>query len=280
MPVTKLKSNGDLLLVGLLALISLLLIAVVPSSIMRIVLGLPLVLFYPGYILALAIFPQKSTLPGMERLMMSPVFSILAVVSIALILNVSPWGIALLPMAIALALFISAATAVAWYRRRRLDENERYKPEITLDLAFWRKYNRVDRILAGVLLVVMAAAIGTLVYYLATPNEKERFTEFYVLGPEGKMMDYPLELTAEKTATVSLVIANQERQPTSYRVEMKMEGATQREIGAVTLDHGEEWQQEVRFTPANSGNQKVEFLLYKQDQSEVYRSVYLLIKVR
>jgi len=278
--IQKLKPHRDLLLAVALALISLLLVATVPSSTLRIVLGLPLVLFYPGYVLALAVFPQKSSLPGMERLIMSPPFSILAVVFIALILNASPWGIALLPMVFALALFISAVTAVAWYRRRRLDEKERYKPDITLDLAFWRNYSRVDRILTGVLLAVMVAATGTLVYYLATPNEKERFTEFYVLGPEGKMMDYPLELAAEETATVSLVIANQERQPTSYRVEMKMEGATRREIGAVTLDHEEEWQQKVRFTPANSGNQRVEFLLYKQNQSEIYRSVYLLIEVR
>jgi uncharacterized membrane protein len=276
----RLKPFTDLLLVDALALFSLLAVIFVPSGALKIVPGLPLALFYPGYVLSLTIYPREGTLTRMERLVLSPVFSILAMVSISLVLNVSPWGITLLPVAVALAVFIYAATPVAWYRRAQLDKTQRYRPSLAFDLSFWKRYRRADRVLAGVLALVMIAAVGILAYVLVTPNEKERFTEFYLLGTEGRMTDYPAELAAGETATVRLVIVSYERRPTSYRVEMQIDGAARREIGPVTLGHEEEWQQEVLVTPTDTGNQKVEFLLYKDNAREVYRSLSLLIEAR
>jgi uncharacterized membrane protein len=46
------------------------------------------------------------------------------------------------------------------------------------------------------------------------------------------------------------------------------------------LEHGGKWEQIMSFTPDKAGdNQKVEFLLYRQGQNEVYREVYIWIDV-
>ena len=44
----------------------------------------------------------------------------------------------------------------------------------------------------------------------------------------------------------------------------------------MTLEPDQKWEEEVRFTPGRIGNrQKIEFLLYRQEQDEVYESLYL-----
>lgn len=45
-------------------------------------------------------------------------------------------------------------------------------------------------------------AIGTLAYVIITPKAGERFTEFYILGLEGKADNYPDELTVGEEGRV------------------------------------------------------------------------------
>jgi uncharacterized membrane protein len=54
-----------------------------------------------------------------------------------------------------------------------------------------------------------------------------------------------------------------------------------KDIEPLVLNQAETWQETISFRPTAAGDsQKVEFLLYKSGQSEVYRSVYLLVNVR
>ncbi len=279
MRLTGLKANADILLAGIAALISLLLIAVVPSGVLRTALGLPLVLLYPGYLITLAIFPGRTSLTSIERAGMVPVLSVVATALAGLALNFSPWGLSLLPLATAMALLVTAGAAVAWYRRGRLQETERYCPAFTPHLTFWQRYGLTDRVLTGLLALVLLAAAASLVYYVVTPKTSERFTEFYLLGPGGAMIDYPLALDTGDTADLVLVIINHERRTEQYRVEMKLEGEARWQAGPINLGHGEEWRQEISFTPERSGSQKVEFVLSKQGQTAAYRQLFLQVRV-
>lgn len=72
-------------------------------------------------------------------------------------------------------------------------------------------------------------------------------------------------------------IVNREHNDVSYRVEMRINGIRNKEIGAVMLKHNEKWEEIVSFSPHRAGDsQKVEFLLYKPGQTEVYQSLHLL----
>ena len=60
-----------------------------------------------------------------------------------------------------------------------------------------------------------------------------------------------------------------------------IDGVKNNEVGPVTLDHDGEWEEMVGFTPERAGDtQKVEFLLYKQGQNEVYQRLHLWVDVR
>ena len=66
-----------------------------------------------------------------------------------------------------------------------------------------------------------------------------------------------------------------------YRVEIVIDGTAFNEIGIITLENEGKWEELVTFSANHSGNdQKVEFLLYRDGQSEVYRSIHLWIDVR
>src|SRR3989304_2036405 len=90
------------------------------STPLRIVFGLPFVLFLPGYALIAALFPRKDDLDGIERIALSFGLSIAVVPLIGLALNYTPFGIRLVPIAIALSVFTVASTGAAHWRRNNL----------------------------------------------------------------------------------------------------------------------------------------------------------------
>jgi uncharacterized membrane protein len=108
----------------------------------------------------------------------------------------------------------------------------------------------------------------------------ESFSEFYVLGLEGQTTDYEKELAVGDTGEVLVGIVNQEREVVSYRVEVMINGILNSEVEGVTLEHNEKWENAVSFTPDIVINAaKVEFLLYKQGQTEVYRTLRLWVDI-
>ena len=276
----RIRLQNELLLLNILAVLLIIIITFFPSNVLRIILGLPLVLFFPGHTLTSALFPRRGALDSIERVALSFVLSIAVVALIGMVLNYTPWGIRLYPMLIAISIFILTTSLIAWHRRRRLAEMERFTISLTFTVAVWRGQSFPDKILSVILIVVVLGTIGTLGYVVATPKIGEKFTEFYILGPEGKAEGYPKELLVGQEVKVIVGVVNREYETVSYRVEVTIDGIRHNEIDPVVLGHEDRWKREVSFTPARLGNnQKVEFLLYKQEQSEAYRSLHLWVNV-
>ncbi len=141
--------------------------------------------------------------------------------------------------------------------------------------------NAWDKAFSIILAVTIVAALGIVGYTLATPKVEERLTEFYILGLEGKAIDYPRELWAGREEEVRIGIVNREYETVSYRLEVIVNGVRNNEKGPLVLEHNEKWEEIIGFVPNKAGdNQKVEFLLYKNNGSEPYRKLYLWIKVK
>jgi len=115
----KIRLQNELLLVNILAILLIIVITFFPSNVLRIILGLPLMLFFPGYTLIAVLFPKKSALDGIERLALSFGLSIAVVPLSGLVLNYTPWGIRLYPILISLTIFPIITSVIAWYRRQR-----------------------------------------------------------------------------------------------------------------------------------------------------------------
>ena len=270
----------DLLAVILVSL-ALVPLAILGGGPVHIALGLIFALFFPGYTLIAALFPRRGDLNGVERLALSFGLSIALVPLIGLILNYTPWGIRLYPVLVSVLVFIIVMAGVAWYRRRRLPQEQRFVLQFHPRLShFWGRQNRWDRVLIGLLVVAIIGAIGMLVYVTQTPKVGERFTEFYILGPEGKAENYPGVLALGEGAKLTIGIVNREHEVTDYNVKITINGQKVKEVGAITLAHEEKWEQEVSFAPTEVGeNQLVEFQLYKGGESEAYHVLHLWIDV-
>ena len=277
----RIRLQNELLLVNVLAILLIITITFFPSNVVRTVIGLPLVLFFPGYTLVAALFPRKNTLDGIETVALSFGLSIAVVSLIGLILNYTPWGIRLYTILISVTILIVVTSIVAWYRRRRLAEAERLTVSFHLSRALWGGQSSVDKILSAILIVAILGAIGTLGYAIATPKVGERFTEFYVLGLEGKAVDYPRELKVGEEGRVIVGIGNREKVEAIYRIEVRIDGVKNSEVGPVVLGYGQTWEKIVNFTPDRAGEaQKVEFFLYKNRESEPYLKTNLWVNVK
>ena len=138
-----------------------------------------------------------------------------------------------------------------------------------------------NKVLSGIIALLILATISAIVYIVAFPPAGKMFTEFYILGLEGKAEGYPKELVIGQEGRVLLGIENHEYQKISYRVVVRMDGVQNVEIGPVVLEHDEQWEQEVDFTPNNVGeDQEVEFLLYKEGEVEPHDLLHLPLNVK
>lgn len=245
------------------------------------VLGLVFTLFSPGYSLVAAVFPKRDDLDIARRLALSFGLSIVVVPLVGVILNFTPWGISLYSVLISLLVFIIAASATAGYRRRRLPLEERFAPRFRFQLSGLRGRQHLwDRMLLVLLVVVIIGAIGTLVYVARPPATATTFTEFYLLGPEGRAEDYPDDIILGEEATVTLGIVNHEQGTTDYHIKIFIGEQEVVEVGKITLTDGEGWEQRVSFAPVEVGEaQKVEFQLYRSFDSKAYHTLDFWVDV-
>lgn len=280
------RRDWDLWSIGILSLILILVIYALPDSALRIVIGLPFILFFPGYAALSVLFPEGKDLEIIERVALSFGLSIAISPLVGFGLNYTPFGIRLAPILFSLAALNVALSAGGLFRRDMAK-----KPYLPFDpAAVWKRYSAqfraekgVDKLLTVVLVISILSSVIALVYVVAVPRQGESFTEFYVLGPGGNATGYPRNLTVGEDASIIIGIANHEHRTVDYTVELWLvnmsfvENVTQ--VHAmyyfdsfnVTLEHtdvdleGEreaQWEVPYDFNVSLEGNYKLWFLLY------------------
>jgi uncharacterized membrane protein len=198
---------------------------VINETFLRVVFGVPVVLFIPGYALIAALFPGAKDIDGIERIALSFGLSIAVVPLIGLALNYTPWGIRLDPIVTSLAIFTLCMCLAAQYRRARLPPGDRFtvpsgaiRQAVAVEF-FPKETTRIDRVLSIVLLGAILAAVATTAYVIVVPKEGEKFTEFFILGEKNMAADYPTRLAAGENGTLSIGIGNHEYRNITYTVE-------------------------------------------------------------
>jgi uncharacterized membrane protein len=299
----KIKIPNYLIIIDVLTLFLILVITFISSHILRIVLGTPFILFFPGYTLVNALFLNKENMGGLEKTALSFTMSIAISGLIGLVLNFSPWGISLQSILYTIAAFILLMSSIAWIRNKR--KNVALK--LNVGLPGWQgsKLNKSLMVINVVSVLCIIAVVG---YIIAKPKIGERFSEFYILGPNGQTNDYPTEYnmngniinqviyedgtvqTNPGFGTIILEIVNQEQQTTVYSVKMMIngdtvnidfDGSTNNALGPIELPQGEKWENEIGIVPNQNGDhQKVELLLFKGNETTPEESLYFWIDVK
>jgi len=286
------KFPSDLLLVAVLVILTdiFVLVPLLSESFIRIALGLPMVLFLPGYTLIAAHFPAKKNLDGIERTALSFGLSIAIVPLIGLGLNYTPWGIRLVPILMSLSSVTLAMCGVANFRRRQLPEEEAFAVHIKASFlalkteVIEKPETKIDKILTVILIFSILASVMTLVYVIMTPKEGEHFTEFYILGPEGLADNYPTRYVPGEGGTVIVGIVNHEYRTVNYSMDMQLENTSldlPENLKYISIDHNATWEEPVKITPPFEGrDMKLEFLLFNETEKSVpYRDLHLWINV-
>jgi uncharacterized membrane protein len=234
----------------------------------RIILGVIVLLLFPGYTLSTALFPAKANLKGIERAGLTFVLSFALVALTGLALNYTPWGIRLNPIVISITILIVLLFFISVVRRRRLPEEERFALRFKPRFPKWASLSPFDRGLYLALVIVVIGSLSTLGYVIARPKVQENFTNFYMLGPNGMMENYPSAITLNEPAAITLGIENFENQATDYNVKIIFDGQEVQTIGPLTLADQEKWSSPISLKASRIGeNQKVEFLLYKNQET-------------
>lgn len=139
---------------------------------------------------------------------------------------------------------------------------------------------KIDRIVFYILIAAIVVTVAAVVYIIVNPSPGEKFTEFYILGPDGKAGNYPTNLKVDQNGSLTIGIVNHEDGPTSYQLVVQLNNVI---LKNESIELKNEEKKEIPFTfQANqSGNgQKLEFLLYKlPNKQQPYRSLDLLINV-
>ena len=247
--------------------------------IFRILFGLLLVNFLPGFSLSAMLFPRRDDLDGIERAALSFILSLAITPLLGLILNFTPFGIRLIPLFVVLSVFTISVSLVAWVRQLKLQSEERFRVPFERLLKVNLGQSALDKVLSLVLIASIIGSSATLVYVVVTPKIGERFTEFYLLGSNGIASDYPIDLKVGEEGKMIIGIVNHECENITYRLEVSFNGSLIYNENVFLIEN-EKWESHFTFKAKNKGeNQKLEFLLYKDQQIESYRKLHLWTSV-
>ena len=289
----------DIILFLLWSIILLPIVLLDMNEILRIIIGLPFLLFIPGYLLIFILFPMKQEFNGinrLERIGLSFGFSIALVSVLGLLLNFTPWGIQLVPVLLSQFILIESLGFIALYRWNTTHPEKRIT--VSLDFSQFKSSRKSEKILTIFVFLSILLAISSIVYIIVQPKFGEAFTDFYILTSNENTINYPRDILAGQNTSLILGLVNHEYKPMSYTIEIWLIDETtiynestkkndtiynhawfMNEI-TTTLSHTDitneknqtkKWEYNYTFTINRMGHYKLAFLLFTTP-SETYYS--------
>lgn len=262
--------TGDLALALLTTLLTTVLVTSYPNwhSPLRVILGLFVVMVIPGYTLMTALFPARSDLGSIERVALSLGLSVAVVPLFGLLLNYTPWGIRLGSISYGLLLFVVGMAVTSYFRRARLESEAQFHLPFTSP-----KFRRYALLLVGV-----SAAFGGVIALASNLRPTEQFTEFYILGPKGKLAGYPTTLAPSELFTLTIGVGNHEGRPLRYHIYLPFSG---QRFQTPEIPPGEQWEEAVTFqAPPGTGRTKLSFELSRPADPSPYRALHLFVDLK
>ncbi|HXY87375.1 MAG TPA: DUF1616 domain-containing protein [Candidatus Acidoferrales bacterium] len=222
-------------------------------TIIRLLIGIPLLLFIPGLLVTITLFPKRGDLTTLERLSLSIVVSILVTIADGVVLLITI-GLNFLSVLISILIVVASLAVISFMRLRNLSESDR----LTL-----RSVSNVSRGIIVIVTIFAVVALIGLIFASSIKSNPDNFSEFYVLDQNGKTLDYPKNVTAGDTGKVIVGITNHEANTNTYRYMVLLNNSTIYSSDNITLSKGENHEELVNITFLSKGEgQKLEFILH------------------
>lgn len=171
--------------------------------------------------LSFLLFPFKKTKKSLdytERLALSFALSLAIIPIIGLCLNYTPWGLQITPIFLSILIFVIAIGAVNLFRWKQTPQKRRIETKIKL---FPLKFEKnIDTILNIIIITSIIIAIILISYSLVFLRTDKPFTEFYILGSDGKVVDYQRDILLGEKSSIIIGVANHEYKTIDYTIEI------------------------------------------------------------
>jgi uncharacterized membrane protein len=190
-------------------------LAVPEEAWLRTILGLPVILIFPGYLMCISLWPKKGDMESTWSLVALSIGLSVAVTVFSLL--VMDWAMNLSEAAVLGTTYgiVLALSGLAAFRRQTAI-GKGGEP-FTIAEAFGRdgavSLREPTTIAATVVVAISLVLVGWLVM---NPPASEGYTEFYLLDSAGGTSNYPKNMTAGTTASVTVGVDCQENNTAHY----------------------------------------------------------------
>lgn len=252
----------------------------------RLILGLLIVIYFPGYCLQVALFPRQGDLDNIERVGLSLGLSIAWVSVLALILNGLPTALSFEATVVGMLISTLIFMITAVFRRAFIAPDKLYQPTPLQPKSWWQGLNFAERRIIGGALVAILLMGGGLAVSLTAVSSQNQLTEFYMLGEAGLAENFPREAVINEPVSVLIGINHLEETSETYRIDIVQRDVWSGQAWLVEsfaigeLSDGDEWQQPVHWIMPESGaNQQVSIYLFIEGQDSPHRELRLWLDV-
>jgi uncharacterized membrane protein len=246
---------------------------------LRTPLGLLAVLVVPGYALAAALFPTDEQIDFVERLALSVGLSIALIAVLALLLDPIPEGLSFPAIRTALTTVSASALVVGFVRRSTAPPA---RARAWGGRSAGRPAARPSRAARFTRWIVVAnLLVGALAYGTTVGQRPPYPTEFYVLGPEGRLTGYPREVALGDPVVFRLGVRQAQNENGTYQATVRRGDTVLATLGPISLGPGARWEQDVRVTADVAGpSQELTLELARPGGARPVRALRLWLDVR
>ncbi|MBE6485592.1 MAG: DUF1616 domain-containing protein [Methanosphaera stadtmanae] len=139
---------------------------------------------------------------------------------------------------------------------------------------------QLNKIVKGVLLAILIISIILVIYLVVFHNPGQDYTEFYIVDHNNNTTDFPINITQNSVEKIYIGITNQEHQDINYTIEIKKNNKTIfTDVKSLKDKENIQFPYYMDQTKNKGINQTINIELYKNDENNPYRTLFLRYNV-
>ena len=238
-------------------------------SVFRLLIGVALFFFVPGFFFTVVLFPKKQDLRSLERVSVAVIISVLVSIVDGTVLLMT-LGLDFTTLTLSMSALVAVFATAAFARWRRLPQSDR--------LVVQGAGNPIVLPAVGAAICLCLALVGTTLLLAPHPNEAS-YSAFYVLDSNRQTVAYPTNVTSGAPFTLILGITNHENSSNTYAGTVSLGNSTLYRFDNLTLIRGQNVERPIRISLTSLGEkQKLKFTLV--DSFDKTYELHLWVNVR